>query len=71
MIRGARPKVRAERMKFSSITSSMEARTMRARYHTRPRPPPGPTAARQPDSMFNVGGVTATASFRLSKWMPH
>ena len=30
-----------------------------------------PAAARGPDGTFNVGGVTATASFRFSKWMPH
>ena len=29
-----------------------------------------PAAAREPDGTFNVGGVTATASFRFSKWMP-
>ena len=29
-----------------------------------------PAAARKPDGTFNVGGVTATASFRFSKWMP-
>ena len=29
-----------------------------------------PAAARAPDGTFNVGGVTATASFRFSKWMP-
>ena len=29
-----------------------------------------PAAARGPDGTFNVGGVTATASFRFSKWMP-
>ena len=29
-----------------------------------------PAAAQEPDGSFNVGGVTATASFRFSKWMP-
>ncbi len=29
-----------------------------------------PAAAQNPDGSFNVGGVTATASFRFSKWMP-
>ena len=29
-----------------------------------------PAAAREPDGTFNVGGVTATASFRFSQWMP-
>jgi L(+)-tartrate dehydratase beta subunit len=29
-----------------------------------------PAAAQEPDCSFNVGGVTATASFRFSKWMP-
>ena len=29
-----------------------------------------PAAARLPDGGFRVGGVTATASFRFSKWMP-
>ena len=29
-----------------------------------------PAAAREPDGTFTVGGVTATASFRFSKWMP-
>ena len=29
-----------------------------------------PAAAREPDGTFNVGGVTATASFRFAKWMP-
>ena len=29
-----------------------------------------PAAARNPDGSYNVGGVTATASFRFSKWMP-
>ena len=29
-----------------------------------------PAAACEPDGTFNVGGVTATASFRFSKWMP-
>jgi L(+)-tartrate dehydratase beta subunit len=29
-----------------------------------------PAAARQADGSFVVGGVTATASFRFSKWMP-
>ena len=29
-----------------------------------------PAAAREPDGTFKVGGVTATASFRFSKWMP-
>ncbi len=29
-----------------------------------------PAAAREPDGSFNVGGVTATASFRFSQWMP-
>ncbi len=29
-----------------------------------------PAAARDPDGSFNVGGVTATASFRFSQWMP-
>ena len=28
-----------------------------------------PAAARQPDGTYNVGGVTATASFRFSHWM--
>ena len=28
-----------------------------------------PAAAQEPDGSFNVGGVTATASFRFSKWM--
>ena len=28
-----------------------------------------PAAAQRPDGSFNVGGVTATASFRFSKWM--
>ncbi len=28
-----------------------------------------PAAAREPDGSFRVGGVTATASFRFSKWM--
>jgi L(+)-tartrate dehydratase beta subunit len=28
-----------------------------------------PAAAREPDGSFNVGGVTATASFRFSQWM--
>jgi L(+)-tartrate dehydratase beta subunit len=29
-----------------------------------------PAAAREPDGSYNVGGVTATASFRFSQWMP-
>jgi L(+)-tartrate dehydratase beta subunit len=29
-----------------------------------------PAAAVEPDGSYNVGGVTATASFRFSKWMP-
>lgn len=29
-----------------------------------------PAAARLPDGGFKVGGVTATASFRFSRWMP-
>ena len=29
-----------------------------------------PAAAQEPDGSFNVGGVTATASFRFSQWMP-
>jgi len=29
-----------------------------------------PAAAREPDGSYNVGGVTATASFRFSRWMP-
>jgi len=29
-----------------------------------------PAAAREPDGSYNVGAVTATASFRFSKWMP-
>ncbi len=29
-----------------------------------------PAAAQEADGSFNVGGVTATASFRFSKWMP-
>jgi L(+)-tartrate dehydratase beta subunit len=29
-----------------------------------------PAAARRADGSFNVGGVTATASFRFSQWMP-
>ncbi len=29
-----------------------------------------PAAAIEPDGSYNVGGVTATASFRFSKWMP-
>jgi L(+)-tartrate dehydratase beta subunit len=28
-----------------------------------------PAAAREPDGSYNVGGVTATASFRFSQWM--
>ena len=28
-----------------------------------------PAAAQEPDGSFNVGGVTATASFRFSQWM--
>ena len=28
-----------------------------------------PAAAREPDGTYNVGGVTATASFRFSQWM--
>ena len=71
MVRGARPRARAERMKFSPITSSMEAHTMRARYPTRPRPTVrAGRRARAGRGTFNVGGVSATASFRLSKWMP-
>ena len=33
------------------------------RFIVRPRP------ARHPDGTYNVGGVTATASFRFSHWM--
>lgn len=29
-----------------------------------------PAAAQEPDGSYNVGGVTATASFRFSQWMP-
>ena len=29
-----------------------------------------PAAARKPDGTFKMGAVTATASFRFSKWMP-
>ena len=29
-----------------------------------------PAAAVEPDGSYSVGGVTATASFRFSKWMP-
>ncbi len=29
-----------------------------------------PAAAQESDGSFNVGGVTATASFRFSQWMP-
>lgn len=29
-----------------------------------------PAASRNPDGSFNVGAVTATASFRFSKWLP-
>lgn len=29
-----------------------------------------PAAAQEPDGSYHVGGVTATASFRFSKWMP-
>ena len=29
-----------------------------------------PAAAREPDGSYTVGGVTATASFRFSRWMP-
>lgn len=29
-----------------------------------------PAAAVEPDGSYNVGGVTATASFRFAKWMP-
>ena len=29
-----------------------------------------PAAAKAPDGSYNVGGVTATASFRFSQWMP-
>ena len=29
-----------------------------------------PAAARESDGSYNVGGVTATASFRFSQWMP-
>lgn len=29
-----------------------------------------PAAARRPDGSYDVGAVTATASFRFSKWMP-
>ncbi len=29
-----------------------------------------PAASRNDDGTYNVGGVTATASFRFSKWMP-
>jgi L(+)-tartrate dehydratase beta subunit len=28
-----------------------------------------PAAAQEPDGSFNIGGVTATASFRFSQWM--
>ena len=41
------------------------ARVSNANFHC------SPAAAREPDGTFNVGGVTATASFRFSKWMPH
>ena len=40
------------------------ARVSNANFHC------SPAAARAPDGTFNVGGVTATASFRFSKWMP-
>ena len=40
------------------------ARASNANFHC------SPAAAREPDGTFNVGGVTATASFRFSKWMP-
>ena len=30
-----------------------------------------PAAAVEPDGSYSVGGVTATASFRFSKWMAH
>ena len=40
------------------------AGTSNANFHC------SPAAAREPDGTFNVGGVTATASFRFSKWMP-
>ena len=30
-----------------------------------------PAAAIEPDGSYNVGGVTATASFRFAKWMRH
>ena len=29
-----------------------------------------PAAAPDPDGSYRIGGVTATASFRFSKWMP-